>query len=246
MKAKILIFILLLSTLAMARSQITQEGKQQKVFISVGNKLGTDETNADCYATITDSQNTQLIGQSPMYYDGGSLYYFLTDKNWKRGRYTSSFICTSSDGSKSGILDFNIEPFISDILHEDQNEEARESWFEKFTSLIPFNLGSSFAVFKNIFATALDGFLLVPKLFITVFNYFKWTISHMYIILLLFEVYVLSSAIAEKNLIDQIALFLQKNIYAIEFIITMSIKILTFAVRIVMGLLTAVTNLVPF
>lgn len=245
MKTKILLILLLLSISVIAKNQVVQQGQQQKVFISVGNRYGDDETNANCFITITNSQNAQLIDQSPMYYDGGSLYYFLTNKNWEIGSYTSSFTCTSTDGSESGIVNFNIEPHLEDF-NEEQPREESETWFETLTDILPYGIGGFFKVLKSVFSIALDTVLFIPKFFVTLFGLFVWSIKNIVIILMLLEIYILSSAIAEKTLTGQISVFLQKNVYAIDFIITTSLRILTFGLRILLGLLTTISNLIPF
>jgi len=119
------------------------------------------------------------------------------------------------------------------------------SWWNKIINLAPDSIVDFVISLKNAFFVGLDIVYFIPEVLTTLFSFFVWTIKHMFLILMLFEVYVLHDCIARPMLSSQIATFLQKNIYAIHFIVNMIIGILTLGIRIINGITTTVTNFVP-
>lgn len=245
MKKKILTsLILLLLVIPVLAIQEAIEGHPEKIFISVGNKFGENEDSAECYAEIYDSTSNHIFS-TLMYYEGNGLYYFITNSQWPIDTYTTTVTCANEDGSETVIFQFKIVEDTGEII-EGGTGEITETWFDKIIGKIPFGLGGFFLTLKGVFSIALDVLLFIPKFFVTLFVMFAWSIQHIMLILMLFEVYALSSALNEKGLNNQITIFVQKNVYAIQFIINLSITIVTLGVRLIHTILSTITNLIPF
>jgi len=239
-----LIIICILITPVSAKLQSVSANDPMKIFISVSDATGSEETSANCVVDIRDSQNEVVANNQPMFNDGGSMYYFMSRRDWKSGTYSASVECSNDDGTENAVFQFIVSPTVG-IIYAKSSDEDKSKFWDSVADLLPFGLGGFMSSLKTSFVAGLNIVYIIPEALNYILKGFIWTIKNLFIIGLLFEVYALSGAITQKNLQDQVSTFVQKNIFAINFIISVTGAILNLGINIINGIVSTVTGLVP-
>lgn len=239
----LIIFCILTIPVSAVMQQIDQN-TPMKIFISVSNAIGQEETSANCVVDIRDSQNQVIANNQPMFNDGGSLYYFMSRSTWNSGVYTASVECSNDDGTENAVFQFGVRPTVGTI-YSTSSDEDKGSFWRSFAKSIPFGLGNFAISFTESFISGLNIVYIIPEALNYILNGFILFIKNIFLVGMLFELYALSSAVTQKNLQDQVATFVQKNIYAIQITITITTMILNLGIRIINGIVQTVTGVIP-